>query len=820
MNELWNDLRYGVRNLLRSPGFAAISILTLAIGIGANTAVFSVVNGVLLNPLPFPEPNQLVTLYENRPNFPKGSISYPNFLDWRSANHTFASMAVYRQSSLVLTGAGVPESLSVEDVTADFFRILGVKPEIGRLFRTDEDRPGTAPVALISEGLWKRRFGSSKDVLGWPITLEGRDYLVAGVIPASFHLHIQNFDDQRDVYVLLGQSTNPSLHDRRAAMGMDGIGRLKPGATIDQARADLEGVTRNLARAYPEANKGIDATVIGLREETVGDIQPLLLMLLTAVAFVLLIACVNVANLLLARANGRSREFAIRSALGASRWRVIRQLLTESILLGGAGGLLGLLFAAWGTKAALAQLPAALPRSENIGIDAHVLFFTFAISLFAGMLFGLAPALKANRSDVNKTLKEGGRGGSGTKRRAQEVFVMAEMAIALMLLAGAGLMIRSLTLAWKIDPGFDPHHVLVSDIVLSPSSSKTNAASVRAALRQLSQKVEAQPGVVAASFFDGALPMEGDSEELFWLGGQPKPTTQREMKWSLHYLVMPDYFKAMRIPLKSGRFFSAADNEHSRLVVVIDEVFAQRFFPNGDAVGKILNLADLDEDRTVQIVGIAGHVKHWGLDTDSLNTLRAELYVPLFQQSDKDIQEAAHGLELVVRTAGPPLAAVSAIQRTLSGISKDGVLSDPRTMDQIVAGTLSTRQFSMILLGIFAGLAVTLAAIGLYGVVSYVVGQRTQEIGIRMALGAQQQDVFRSVLGDGLRMVGLGAAAGFIGSLCANGLLASMLFGVSPADPLTFITVGLGLMAVAVAACYLPARRAMRVDPITALRYE
>jgi predicted permease len=710
--------------------------------------------------------------------------------------------------------------LSAEDVTADFFRILGVKPVIGRLFREDEDRPGTTPVALISAGLWSRRFGSAKNILGKPITLEGRDYLVAGVIPADFHLQIQNFDGRRDIYVLLGQSTNPGLQDRKAAMGMDGIGRLKPGVTLEQARADLEEVARNLARAYPEANQGIDATVIGLRQETVGDIQPFLLMLLAAVAFVLLIACVNVANLLLARANGRSQEFAIRGALGASQWRVVRQLLTESMLLGIAGGCLGLLFAAWGTKAALAQLPEALPRAENIGIDGHVLLFTVAVSLFAGALFGLAPALKTRRRDLHATLKEGGRGGSGTKRHAQELFVVVEMSVALMLLAGAWLMIRSLILAWRIDPGFDSRNVLISEIVLSPSVAKPNPASVRAALRQLNQKVEELPGVAEASFFDGAIPMEGDSEQLFWLGGQPKPSTELEMKWTLHYLVMPDYFKAMRIPLKSGRFFTDGDNEHSRLVAVVDEVFAQKFFPNGDAVGKTINLSDPDGDKAVQIVGVAGHVKHWGLDTDSLNTLRAELYAPLLQQTDKDMQGAAHGLDLVVRTTGEPLAAVSPVRRALFETNKDGVVSDIRTMDHIVSRTLSARQFSMILLGIFAALALILAAIGLYGVVSYVVGQRTREIGIRMALGAQRQDVFRSVLRDGLRMVALGAGIGIIGSLCTSSLMASVLVGVSPADPLTFLAVSLGLAMVALVACYLPARRAMRVDPITALRYE
>ncbi|MFZ0591352.1 MAG: ABC transporter permease [Bryobacteraceae bacterium] len=816
LERIAQDLRYAWRMMLHSPGFAAIAVLTLALGIGANTAVFSVVNGVLLNPLPFPHPNQLLTFYQNRPNFPQGSLSYLNFLDWKSGNHTFASMAAYRQASFVLMGAGTPESVSAEKVTADFFNIVGTKPVIGRTFSSGEDRPGSRPVALIGAGLWSRKFGSAKDILNRPITLEGRAYSIVGVIPADFHLNIQNFNDHRDVYVLLEQSSEPSLWDRKAMTGMDGIGRLRPDVKVEQARVDLETIARNLARAYPEANGGTSATVVELKQETVGDIQPFLVMLLVAVAFVLLIACVNIANLLLARANGRSREFAIRGALGAGQWRVIRQLLTESVLLGAAGGGLGLLFATWGTKAALKRLPEALPRAENIGIDGHVLWFTIAVSLLAGILFGLAPAIRTGQADLNEALKEGGRGGSGTKRRAQEVFVMAEVAIALVLLAGAGLMIRSLALAWRIDPGFDPHNVLLSEIVLSSSTAKANPASVRAGLRQVVEKVKALPGVTAASFFDGAIPMEGDSEQLFWLGGQPKPASHREMNWSLHYLVMPDYFKALRIQIERGRLFTANDNEHSRLVAIIDEVFARKFFPNEHAVGKILNLADEDQDRPVQIVGVVGHVKHWGLDTDNLNTLRAELYVPLLQQSDKDVQGMVHGLSFVVRTT----ATGPAITRAILEAHKEAVVDDIRTMDQIVARTLAARQFSMILLGAFAALALLLASIGLYGVVSYAVGQRTQEIGIRMALGARRQDVFRGVLLDGLRMVSLGAIVGVAGSLYATNLMSSMLIGVNPADPLTFLAVGFGLLIVSLAACYLPARRAMCVDPMVALRYE
>lgn len=813
-----SDVRFAVRSLLKSRGFTAVALLTIALGIGANTAVFSVVNGVLLNPLPFPKPDQLVTFYENRPNFPKGSLSYMNFLDWKSENHTFAAMAAYNNGNFVLTGAGQPEALRAQIITAYFFPILDVKPAIGRNFSPQEDRPGTTPVALISAGLWRRKFRSDKSVLGKAVTLDGRDYIIIGVVPANFHLRIQNFED-RDVYTLLGQSTNPSLFDRSAAMGIDGIGRLRPGVTVKQARTDLAEVMGNLSRAYPEANKGIGSTLIGLREEVVGDITFSLVMLLGAVALVLLIACVNVANLLLVRSSGRSREFGIRTALGATPWRVIQQLLAESMLLGITGGALGLLLARWLTDAALSFLPDTLPRSASIGIDAHVLVFTFLLSVGAGFLFGLTPALKAKSADLNEILREGGRGVSGTKRRAQQVFVVAELAVALVLLIGAGLMIRSLSMIWRVDPGFNPHHLLLSEITLSPTLRQGNPSEVRADLLQLNRAIIATPGVRSASLFDGAEPMQGDSEQLFWLGGQPRPAMQN-LKWALNCDVMPEYFQTMGIPLKSGRFITADDNEHSRPVAVIDEVFAQTFFPNESAIGRTVNLDDKEGDEHVEIVGVVGHMKQWGLDTDSRQTLRSEIYRPLLQMRDKDIRCEEQGLALIVRSTGDPLKIVPSVTKTLLASHKEGVLEQPRSMDQVISETLAARQFFMLVLAVFAGLALLLAAIGLYGVIAYVVGQRTREFGIRVALGAQKQQVFQTVVADGLRMVSLGVALGIAGSFLLTTLLTEMLFEVKPADPLTFLTVGSGLILVALVACLLPARQAMRVDPITALRYE
>ena len=488
MNTLFQDLKYGLRMLGKNPGFTAVAALTLALGIGANTAIFSVVNGVLLNPLPYPGPNQLVSLHESKPNFPYGAISYPNFLDWQKDNHTFSSMAVARGYGFTLTGAGESERVRGEFVSSDFFLVLGVKPLIGRTFAPGEDGFGAAPIALISEGFWKRRFGSAGDILGKALILDGRSYTIVGVIPASFDLLLKSFSP-KEVYIPIRQWDRHGLKVRQAGLGIHGIGRLKPGITLQQARADMDGVTRNLAAAYPDADQGIGAGILPLREDMVGDIQPILLVLLAAVGFVLLIACVNVANLLLARSAGRRREFAVRVALGASPRRVIRQLLTESVLLALGGGGLGLLLAAWGTQAALRVLPAALPRASEIGIDAHVLIFTAAASVLAGILFGMAPALKISNPNLQETLKEAGRGSSGSHHRTQGVFVVIEMATALVLLIGAGLMTRTLTRLWGVNPGFDPNSVSTFGLSLSPAMKKADPDAIRAAFREFDAKL-------------------------------------------------------------------------------------------------------------------------------------------------------------------------------------------------------------------------------------------------------------------------------------------------------------------------------------------
>ncbi len=817
LETLWQDLRYGLHQLRRSPGFTVVAISTLALGIGASTALFSVVNGVLLNPLPFPQPDRLVTLHESKPNFETGAIPYLNFVDWQNENHTFSSIAISRSYGFSLTGMGEAERLQGDWVSASFFQTLGVKPVVGRNFTPEEDRLGTGPVALISAGFWKRKFGSAPDVLGKSITLDGKSYTIVGVIPGGFDLRLGSFRPG-EVYVPISQWNNPSLRDRKAALGLHGIGRMKPGITFDQAKADLQRIARNLAAAYPDANRGTTANILPLKQSMVGRIEPFLLVLLGAVGFVLLIACVNVANLLLARSTGRAHEFAIRTALGAGRRRIIRQLLTESVLLAVGGGGIGLILAVWGTKAAIGALPMALPRASEIGLDVRVLVFTAAISLLAGILFGLAPTLKTLKPDLHETLKEGGRGASGAHHRAHSVFVMVEMALALVLLAGAGLMIRSLTRLWNVNPGFDPEHVLTFGLGFPPSMMTASPTAIRAYLRQLDDNLESTPGVQAISLSWGGFPMGSEDDMHFWLEGQPKPQSESEMNWTLDYIVGPDYLKTMGIPLERGRFFTAQDDEHSPFVIVIDDIFAAKYFPNQNPVGKLLNLNSYG--GKAEIIGVIGHVKQWGPDADDKNTLRAQLYLPLMQMPDAAMPFVPAGVDVVVRSTGTPLAAVDSIRRTVQKMNREQVAYGFEAMDEIISDSLAARQFSMVLLSAFAAMAVLLSSIGIYGVISYSVAQRTHEFGIRMALGAQRGDVLKLVVGEGLTMALIGVAAGLVAALALTRLMTSVLYGVKPNDPATFVAVPLLLIVVALAACYIPARRAAKIDPMVALRHE
>jgi predicted permease len=812
MMNFLQDLRFGLRMLTKNPGFAVIAILTLALGIGANTALFSVVNGVLLNPLPFPDPNQLYAVYFKTTAFDQSSISYLNFIDWQKQNHSFAILSAFRSENVNLTGAGEPERLHGHMISADMFPALGIPPILGRNFRPEEDQAGARPVAIIGDGLWKRKFGRSQDVIGRSIALNGQLYTIVGVFPGRLPIFSAS-----DIYTPIGQWDDPTFRDRRISMGTNSIGRLKPGVTFAHARADLDSVAQNLAAAYPDADKGTGITLVPLKTDVVGNVRGILLVLLGAVTFVLLIACANVANLLLARSTGRSREFAIRSAIGASPGRVIRQLLTESVLLGVAGGALGLLLAKWGIRAILAALPDALPRADEINMDWHVLLFTAGISILTGIVFGLAPAFKALQSNMHETLKEGGRGGSGTRHRAQSVFVIVEVAMALVLLVGAGLMIRSLVALAKIDPGFDARNVLSFNTSLN-SAKDVTAAQLRANYRESLRQLDVVPGIESSSLIAGSLPMTGDSEVPFWLEGQAKPANENDMPFALFYCVNPGYQAALRIPVQRGRFFTDRDDEHSPAVVVIDANFAHKYFPNENPVGKHLNIGLFDIQP--EIVGVVGHVEHWGLGDRGHQTLQVQLYLPVWQVPDKFWPLFANGSGYAARTSGAPLGILNGIRQAIAKADSSAAIFGVTSMQEIVSESISTQRLTMLLLGVFAALALTLSAIGIYGVISYLTGQRIHEIGVRVALGASSQDVLRMVLGEGMRTTLIGVGFGIVAAIGFTRLISQVIYGVGATDPLTFACVAVLLIAVALLACYIPARRAMRVDPMIALRYE
>ena len=828
MTGLAQDIRYALRQLHKSPGFATVTVVTLALGIGANTAIFSVVNAVLLNPLPFRDANRIVSMFEETQNFAKGSISYPNFLDWQRDNHSFEAMAAYRGTDGSITGVGQPENVRAQRVSANFFPILGVNPILGRNFTSEEDRRGSSPTALISEGLWKRKFASDRNVIGQRLIVAGQPRTIIGVIPASFRLHVFNFRTA-DVYEAIGEETDPSFYLRDSYRGTDAVGVLKPGVTLAQARDDMKRVNAGLAEAYPNVDGNIKANIISLKDNVVGDMRPALLVLLGAVGFVLLIACVNVANLLLARSTARQREFSVRAALGAGQIRILRQLLTESVLLSALGGMFGLILAKWGTVAALVAVPETVPRAEEIGLHLPVLLFTIFLSVLTGIMFGLLPAMRMSRTDISGRLKDSGRAIAGSRSRMQSVLVMGEMAMALVLLVGAGLMGRTLMGLWKVDPGFDPRNVSYFDVTPSPSLASQPPDAIHAALRQISAKLHSVPGVEAVSMHEGALPMESDNERGFLLEGQEPPTQRpKNIQQTLEYTVEPEYLKTMRIPLLRGRFLSDEDNEKAARVVVIDANFAQQYFAGQDPIGKRIRVFELDSDSNqrvltpLAIVGVVGHVNQWGLADDASHPLRAQMYRPILQSEKAELKNLAQGFNVFVRSQTPlaPGAFFESIRQKLLASNRDMIVYDNESEEEVVARSIASQRFSLILLGAFAGLALLLAGIGIYGVLSYLVGQRTHEIGVRMALGAQRLDVLRMVLQDGACMTLAGTAIGVVAALGLSQLMASMLFGVRPTDPVTFGLVTVVLCGIALFACYLPARRAAKVDPMAALRYE
>lgn len=804
--------------LAKAPGFTAIAILALALGIGANTAMFSVIEGVVLAPLPYRQPDRLVVVWESNLHF-KHIVwpSYPNFQDWQRTARSFQEMAALRWQDYDLTSPGAPEHLVGGNVSSNFFTTLGTKPTLGRAFSQQEDQRGGAPVVIISNRFWRNCFSGNAGALGKAVTLNGVDYSIIGVLPPGFRFG----DDPADVYTPLGEG-DPLILDPRGAPAILCVARLRPAVSIDRARAEMNTVQSRLAQLYPDANRGLGTEVVPLKRAMIGDVGGTLVLLSGAVGLVLLIACANVANLLLARSAARTREFAIRSALGASRARVVRQLLTESTILSLAGAVLGLAIAKWGVRPVLAAVPGILPRSENIGMNGSVLLFTLGVSIAVGTLFGLAPALKSSKADLQASLKEGGRGATSTHHRVQNSLVIVQMTLTLVLLVGAGLLFRTIDHLWGTNSGFDTQHVITFKVGFSPSSTRT-ATSMRTAYRQLLERVRMIPGVQAVDF-TYIVPLLGENNVApFWIGSQ-KPAVVQAAPRMMVFDTGPDYLKAMGIPLIRGRFFTPGDTTKSPCVAAIDSVFADSYFDGQDPLRQTLTFGWTPPWGPCRIVGVVGHVRQWGLGDESSYT-QAQAYFPLYQIPDQWVtgSQGFPTTTILVRTPLPAAAVMPRIKNVVYGIGRDQPVYDVRTMQEIASESMSSERFPMILLEVFAALALLLASVGIYGVMSYSVTQRVHEIGIRVALGAGRRDVFRMIIRQGLRLALAGLAIGMVAALVLTRLLASfsgLLYGVRASDPITLAAVAVVLIVVALVACYVPARRAMRVEPMEALRYE
>jgi putative ABC transport system permease protein len=804
------DIRYGWRALAKSPGFAVVAVLTLAIGIGANTAIFTVVNAAVFHSLPYRDPERLVHLWETRPahEFAQMEASRPNLLEWQSSNHVFSALAGYTGVDFSLTGRGAPRRMYAGRVTANFFDVLGVQPILGRGFQGDEDRPGGARIALLSYGLWVSQFGSDPGILGQTLVLNGESYTVTGVLPREFQFAKRG---RAELWVPL----NPTGGEvtRRTYHWVNVIGRLQPGVTINQAQSEMSRIAQRLAAEYPDANAGGDIWVVPLHEEIVGPVQPLLFALLGAVGLVLLIACVNVANLLLARAEVRQKEIAVRLALGATRLRLLRHVLTESCILALAGGALGLLWAQWGVNLILARLPGVvlsrMPYLRGLSPDLGVLGFTFGISLLTGILFGMVPALQSTRLDLQDALKEGSRAVAGSgQHRLRNALVISEIAVSLVLLTGAGLLMKSLVNLLNVNPGFETQNLLAIPVSAPPgrySDQQRNTAF----LQQLLQQTRSVAGVRSTAVID-TMPLMGGGTVEFSVEGRPSPAPGQFPEANTRD-VSPDYFQVMGIPLLRGRFFKEQDKSGTPLVLIINKTLADKLFPDNDAVGHRFVFVFDSHPMAAEIVGVVGDEQLGPLD----KALTPVLYSSSFQSNDTDVT-------LLVRTTADPGSMTAAVRAQVANLDRDVLVGSAETLRHVIADSPSVfmRRFPALLIGVFATLAVLLSAVGIYGVLSYLVTQRTREIGVRMALGAQRGNILRLLLGEGLRLAVLGIAIGLVAAVCATRLLSRLLFGVLPTDPAILLAVT-GLIAiVTLAACAIPARRAIKVDPMVALRYE
>jgi putative ABC transport system permease protein len=819
METLLQDLRYGVRMLLKKPVFTLIAVLTLALGIGTNTAIFSVVNAVLLRPLPYAEPERLLAVGSASQRAPgvRNAVSYPDFVDWRERNRTLEAIAVYHSATLTLTGAGAPAHLHGQVVSAELFDVLGARPQLGRVFTRPEERGGARYAAIISHGLWRQRFDSDPHIIGRALTLEHKPFEVIGVMPPGFQFPIQAEPVEIWVTPALDfeapvEPGKQPVTERRGYRYLDAVARLKPGVTLAQAQAEMAGVAAALAKEYPDNNTGNGIILIPLLRDLTGDYRQALGVVFAAVACVLLIACANLANLLLARASARQRELAVRAALGAGRVRIVRQLLTESMLLALVGGWCGLLLAWWGQESLLRFLPEDLPRLSEIALNRQTFGFSFVVSLLTGVVFGLAPAWRAARIDLNEVLKDGLRGASADAGRAwlRSALVVAEVALALMLLIGASLLVQTFARLKREPLGFDARNVLTASLSFSETAYAKPEQKI-AFIQQALERVRALPGVASASAVL-PLPLSGDGVGgSFEFVGRPaqrgdEPTTQ--VRW-----VSLDYYRTMKMSVLAGHDFTARDDLKATPVAIVNRAFVKKYFHNENPLGKQMSLPiGVRADSTVfQIVGVVSDVKHW---KELGRPAEPELYLPYAQLP------FINQMSLVVRTAVAPAALADDVARAVHTLDGEAVLSDVKTLEQYLGNAVSQPRFSALLFGLFALLALLLGAVGLYGVVAYSVAQRTREIGIRLALGAPRGAVLRLVMRQGMSLTLLGVTLGLLASYALTRLLKSLLYGVTPTDPLTFATIALLLTFVALLACWIPARRAMKVDPLIAIRCE